>query len=150
MHEPTSGLDQAHGGAPNSDRYMIMTRCAVYPAHVQVLVPLLHPAALGTDMRVSLLLHGPDGSGRRTAVRAAAAALGLHCICVTCHDLQGSAGQDASKGLLPNLQAVLDDALRFAPCVLLLQVRGGEGHSHSQACSKHSACTACYAWPRSA
>lgn len=88
----------------------------------QVLAPLLHPAALATDMRVSLLLHGPAGSGRRTAVRAAAAALGLHCITASCHDLQSAPGQDSSKGVLASLQALVDDAARFAPCVLLLQV----------------------------
>ncbi|MFX8164673.1 AAA family ATPase [Acinetobacter baumannii] len=55
-----------------------------------MLAPLLHPAAAAVDLAVALLLWGPRGSGRRTAARAAAAALGLHCIELGCHDLRVS------------------------------------------------------------
>jgi hypothetical protein len=55
-----------------------------------VLAPLLHPAAAAVDLAVALLLWGPRGSGRRTAARAAAAALGLNCIELSCHDLRVS------------------------------------------------------------
>lgn len=58
------------------------------PLTLQVVAPLLHPATLHVDMRAAVLLHGPSGSGKRTAARAAASALGLHFIHVSCHDLK--------------------------------------------------------------
>lgn len=54
----------------------------------RVVAPLLHPAASGVELSVSALLWGPRGSGRRTAARAAAAALGLNFIELSCHDLK--------------------------------------------------------------
>jgi hypothetical protein len=53
-----------------------------------VLVPLLHPESACIELHVSLLLWGPRGSGRRTAARAAAAALGLQVIELSCYDLK--------------------------------------------------------------
>lgn len=53
-----------------------------------LLAPLLHPGSLGVEVRASLLLLGPPGSGRRTAARAAAAALGLHYIPVSGYELR--------------------------------------------------------------
>jgi hypothetical protein len=54
----------------------------------QSLAPLLHPASSAVELSVALLLWGPRGSGRRTAARAAAAALGLNYIELSCHDLK--------------------------------------------------------------
>ncbi len=54
----------------------------------RLLAPLLHPAAAHVDVAASVLLWGPRGSGRRTAARAAAAALGLHALEFNCHDLR--------------------------------------------------------------
>ncbi len=89
----------------------------------QVFAPLLHPSALHTELSAALLLHGPHGSGRRTAARAAAAALGLHCVAVSCHELAAPPGQDAAKGgAAAALRAVVAAAERFAPALLLLQV----------------------------
>ncbi|GLI63436.1 hypothetical protein VaNZ11_006327, partial [Volvox africanus] len=65
----------------------------------EVLAPLLHPHTLHLDLpAATVLLYGPPGSGRRTAARAAAAALGLHFIAVSCHELQPPAGSaDSSR-----------------------------------------------------
>jgi hypothetical protein len=56
----------------------------------QLLAPLLHPSSAAVELSCSLLLWGPRGSGRRTAARAAAAALGMHVIEWSCHDLRVS------------------------------------------------------------
>lgn len=94
----------------------------------QVFAPLLHPSALQPELSAALLLHGPHGSGRRTAARAAAAALGLHCVAVSCHELAAPPGQDAAKGgAAAALRAVVAAAERFAPTMLLLQVGSGWG-----------------------
>jgi len=61
---------------------------ATWKALGRVVAPLLHPAASGVELSVSALLWGPRGSGRRTAARAAAAALGLNFIELSCHDLK--------------------------------------------------------------
>jgi hypothetical protein len=56
----------------------------------QLLAPLLHPSSAAVELSCSLLLWGPRGSGRRTAARAAAAALGMHVIEWSCYDLKVS------------------------------------------------------------
>lgn len=50
--------------------------------------PLLHPAAADVPVRAAALLHGPRGSGKQTAARAAAAALGLNFLPWSCHELR--------------------------------------------------------------
>ena len=40
-------------------------------------------------LRVALLLTAPSGGGKATAVRGAAAALGLHVVPFSCHELAG-------------------------------------------------------------
>jgi SpoVK/Ycf46/Vps4 family AAA+-type ATPase len=87
--------------------------------------PLLHPSALGVDAPASLLLHGPRGSGKATAARAAAAALGLHFVSCSCHDLAAAAARPGEGGVAEGgaaaLRALVGEASRFAPCVLLLR-----------------------------
>ncbi|GFR44514.1 hypothetical protein Agub_g5780, partial [Astrephomene gubernaculifera] len=97
----------------------------------QLLAPLLHPATLHLDLPpVTLLLYGPPGSGRRTAVRAAAAALGLHLVPVSCHELaplerqqqqQQGGAEGGPGGVAGGLAGVLGAAERFAPALVLLQ-----------------------------
>ncbi|KAG2449569.1 hypothetical protein HYH02_005102 [Chlamydomonas schloesseri] len=91
----------------------------------EVLAPLLHPAALALDLPApALLLHGPPGSGRRTAARAAAAALGLHFVAVSCHELApppGASDAAAQRGAVAALKLMVEAAEAFAPAVLLLQ-----------------------------
>lgn len=82
-----------------------------------LLAPLLHPASAHVDLHVSLLVHGPRGSGRRTAVRAAAAALGMHCVPWSAYDIAGSSDAKTQAAL----RAAVSDAQRFSPCVLLVR-----------------------------
>lgn len=53
-----------------------------------VIAPLLHPDGLDVPLRASVLLHGPGGSGKRTAARAACAAAGMHLIPLSCHEIK--------------------------------------------------------------
>jgi hypothetical protein len=56
----------------------------------EVFLPLLHPSSLDLGLRAAVLLEGPLGSGRRTAARAAAAALGVNYIPVSCIEIRVS------------------------------------------------------------
>lgn len=68
-------------------------------------------------LQVSVLLLGPRGSGRATAVRAATAALGIHLVPFSCHDLKGQTDSQTATALKASLEA----AQGFAPVVLLLR-----------------------------
>lgn len=68
-------------------------------------------------LQVSVLLLGPRGSGRSTAVRAATAALGIHLVPFSCHDLKGQTDSQTATALKASLEA----AQEFAPVVLLLR-----------------------------
>lgn len=68
-------------------------------------------------LQVAALLLGPRGSGRATAARAATAALGIHLVPFSCHDLKGQTEAHTATAL----KATMDAAQQFAPAVLLLQ-----------------------------
>ena len=71
----------------------------------------------GLALQLSVLLVGPRGSGRSTAVRAATAALGIHMVPFSCHDLKGQTDSQTATALKASLEA----AQEFAPVVLLLR-----------------------------
>jgi SpoVK/Ycf46/Vps4 family AAA+-type ATPase len=78
----------------------------------------LHPQrGKRADLRIALLLHGPRGSGKSTAVQAAAAALGVQVIPFSCHELKAQDGLTSSAAI----KAAFDSACDFAPCILLLK-----------------------------
>mmetsp|Transcript_11157 Transcript_11157/g.31605 ORF Transcript_11157/g.31605 Transcript_11157/m.31605 type:complete len:561 (-) Transcript_11157:2392-4074(-) len=83
----------------------------------RILAPATHPAAAGFRLRVSVLLHGPAGSGRRCASQAAAAALGLHVVQRSAAELRG--GSD-SAGDSAKLKEAFAAAAEHAPSILLL------------------------------
>lgn len=57
------------------------------------LAPVLHPASLSLQhLTPSILVTGAAGSGKTTAVAAAAAALGLHFLPWSCHDIKVRCG----------------------------------------------------------
>jgi predicted kinase len=56
----------------------------------RTVAPLLHPAAVDVRVRAAVLLHGPRGSGKQTAARAVAAALGMNHIAWSCHEIRVS------------------------------------------------------------
>ena len=68
-------------------------------------------------LQVAVLLLGPRGSGRSTAVRAAAAALGIHFVPFSCHDLKGQTDAETATALKASLEA----AQGYAPVVLMLR-----------------------------
>lgn len=68
-------------------------------------------------MRSGVLLHGPPGVGKATAVHAAARALGLHVVPFGCADLR-SLGEQQVVSRLRDAHAA---ACPFAPAILLLK-----------------------------
>ena len=66
---------------------------------------------------MAVLLLGPRGSGRSTAVRAATAALGIHLVPFSCHDLKGQTDAETATALRASLEA----AQEYAPVVLVLR-----------------------------
>ena len=83
--------------------------------NLEGLVVVQDSAALA--LQVSVLLLGPRGSGRSTALRAATAALGIHLVPFSCHDLKGQTDSQTATALKASLEAAQD----FAPVVLLLR-----------------------------
>ncbi len=76
---------------------------------------------------MSLLLHGPSGCGKATAVSAAAVALGWHVVPFSCRELGGGQpqqpGQPGAQDGAPAaaLRAAFEAAGQFSPALLLLQ-----------------------------
>ena len=68
-------------------------------------------------LQVAVLMIGPRGSGRATAARAATAALGIHLVPFSCHDLKGQTDAQTATALKAAVEASQD----FAPAVLLLR-----------------------------
>ncbi len=69
-------------------------------------------------VHAAILLTGPEGSGRATAARAAAAALGLHVVPFSGQELRSSGRTEGRAGAL--LRTAFRTAADFAPAVLLL------------------------------
>ncbi|RHN47707.1 putative ATPase, AAA-type, core, P-loop containing nucleoside triphosphate hydrolase [Medicago truncatula] len=82
---------------------------------VSILAPTLCPSALSSKFRVSVLLYGLEGCGKRTVVRYVARRLGLHVVEYNCHDLMGS--DRTSVALAQAFKA----AQRYSPTILLLR-----------------------------
>ncbi|KAA6429814.1 MAG: peroxisome biogenesis 6-like [Trebouxia sp. A1-2] len=80
-------------------------------------LPLLHRDSSALALQVAVLLLGPRGSGRGTAVRAAAAAVGIHFVPFSCHDLKGQTDAETATALKASLEA----AQGYAPVVLMLR-----------------------------
>ncbi|XP_062021584.1 peroxisomal ATPase PEX6 [Rosa rugosa] len=82
-----------------------------------ILTPLLCPSALSSKFRVSVLLYGLAGCGKRTVVRYIARRLGLHVVEYSCHNLTMSSEKKMSVALAQTLNA----AQRYSPTILLLR-----------------------------
>ncbi|XP_025781200.1 peroxisome biogenesis factor 6 isoform X2 [Puma concolor] len=80
------------------------------------LKPRLQPGGALLTGTSSVLLHGPPGSGKTTAVTAACSRLGLHLLKVPCSNLCA----DSSGAVEAKLQAIFSRARRCRPVVLLL------------------------------
>ncbi|KAK1307677.1 Peroxisome biogenesis protein 6 [Acorus calamus] len=82
-----------------------------------VLTPPLCPSALSSKFRVSVLIDGPRGCGKRTIIRHVTQRLGLHVVEYSCHDLMSSSERKSSVALAQTF----DMAHRYSPSVLLLR-----------------------------
>ncbi|GAB2224808.1 hypothetical protein Drorol1_Dr00005585 [Drosera rotundifolia] len=81
------------------------------------LTPPLCPSVLSAKFKVSILLHGSAGSGKRTVVRYVAARLGLHVVEYSCKDLMAASEKKASAALAQ----AFTQAYRYAPTIVLLR-----------------------------
>ncbi|ONH93828.1 hypothetical protein PRUPE_8G255300 [Prunus persica] len=82
-----------------------------------VLMPPLCPSALSSKFRVSVLLYGLAGCGKRTVIRYIARRLGLHVVEYSCHNLVAS----SEKKMSIALAQTLNTAQRYSPTILLLR-----------------------------
>ena len=85
----------------------------------EIIAPVVHPSSRRIPMKCSILLHGPAGSGKRTAAAAAAAALGCHLISISCQDIKVEGIPD--EKVIEGLQAVVTIASNYRPALLLLR-----------------------------
>ena len=79
----------------------------------------IHPQSTMITMRPAILLHGPHGAGKRTATRAAAAALGCHFISLSCEDIRPEGMPDDK--VVETLDAVMNIAGNYKPVILVLR-----------------------------
>ncbi|KAL2636281.1 hypothetical protein R1flu_007760 [Riccia fluitans] len=82
-----------------------------------LLAPCLHPGATKLPLRVAVLVHGPTGSGKQTAVRLASEDLGVHVVPFNCYDFVGATEGKTSGALVEAFKT----AKRYSPSVLLLR-----------------------------
>ena len=91
----------------------------VWESIAHVVACTIHPQSNLVTMRPSILLHGPHGAGKRTAARAAAAALGCHFISLSCEDIRPEGMPD--EKVVETLDAVMNIAGNYKPVILLLR-----------------------------
>eukprot|EP00898_Chlorokybus_atmophyticus_P007435 jgi/Chlat1/7693/Chrsp64S07144 len=87
---------------------------------ISTISPSLHPLSTPLKLTTSILLIGPNGSGKRECVREAARVLGMHCVEFRGWDLVGSnEGSMAEK-----VKAAFERARRYAPAVMMVREFG--------------------------
>lgn len=104
-----------------------------YIAHP--LATIMHPASKSLNLKLSMLIHGPSGAGKRTAISAAAAAVGFHTTFINCRDIKGEGALPDSK-VAEGLRVAFDIAGRYRPCILILEefhLLGSAGEPHAEA-----------------
>lgn len=82
-----------------------------------IIAPAMCPSVLSSKFRVSLLLHGPAGCGKRTVVRYIAGQFGMHVVEYSCHELTSSSERKAAA----ELTKAFKTAFRYSPCILFLR-----------------------------
>lgn len=82
-----------------------------------ILTPPLCPSALSSKFRVSVLLYGLAGCGKRTVVRYVARRLGLHVVEYSCHNLIATSERKPAVALAQ----AFNTAQRYLPTILLLR-----------------------------
>ncbi len=99
------------------------------------LATLMHPASNTYNLKLAMLVHGPSGAGKRTAIAAAAAAVGCHTTFINCRDIKGEGSLPDSK-VAEGLRVAFDIAGRYRPCILILEefnLLGASGDPHAEA-----------------
>ncbi len=66
-----------------------------------------------------MLLHGPPGSGRHAAIKAAAHAAGCHVVPLSCHEMRAPGTPE--KKVLEGLRAAFEVAGQYRPALLVLR-----------------------------
>ena len=69
------------------------------------------------NISVSVLMHGPTGCGKSTAVSATAAALGLNVVPYSCHEFVGQ----SDAAVVMAIRTAFENAQEFAPAILFLK-----------------------------
>ncbi|KAK7337414.1 hypothetical protein VNO77_17986 [Canavalia gladiata] len=80
-----------------------------------IITPTFCPSVLSSKFRVSVLLYGLAGCGKRTVIRYVARRLGLHVVEYNCHDLMVSDRTSVA------LAQAFKTARRYSPTILLLR-----------------------------
>ncbi|XP_065855883.1 peroxisomal ATPase PEX6-like isoform X2 [Euphorbia lathyris] len=82
-----------------------------------ILAPPLCLSALSSKFRVSVLLYGPEGCGKKTVVRYVSRRLGLHVVEFNCHNFMASSDKMASTALAQ----AFNTAQRYMPTIIFLR-----------------------------
>ena len=69
------------------------------------------------NISVSVLMCGPAGCGKSTAVSATAAALGLNVVPYSCHEFVGQ----SDAAVVMAIRTAFENAQEFAPAILFLK-----------------------------
>ncbi|CAM6116942.1 unnamed protein product [Calypogeia fissa] len=95
----------------------VLLRTPVVQHLVSLLAPCLHPKVPPLQLRLSVLLHGPSGSGKQTVVRLATEDLGMHVVEFNCYDFVGTSEGKTAAALMNAFKS----AKRYSPSILLLR-----------------------------
>lgn len=111
-----------HSAVPPDLLVGLPTRLAPVQANTvkllaSILTPPLCPSPLSSRYRISVLLYGMAGCGKRTVIRYVAQRLGLHVVEVSCHDIMASSEKRAPAALAQ----AFNMAQRYSPTILLLR-----------------------------
>ncbi|WCJ21387.1 Peroxisomal biogenesis factor 6 [Euphorbia peplus] len=82
-----------------------------------ILAPPLCLSALSSKFRVSVLLKGLEGCGKKTVLRYVSRRLGLHCVEFNCHNFMTSSDKMASVALAQ----AFNTAQRYSPTIIFLR-----------------------------
>lgn len=107
--EPSSGLSSFVGVQRFSGSLLL-------PKLVDYLAAAVPEQASLLDLSLSILVKGGRGSGKKTALRSAAAQVGMETMVMNCFDLFGES-EVKTEGMI---RARVERAIESAPCLLVL------------------------------
>lgn len=107
--EPSSGLSSFLGVQQSTGSLLL-------PKMVDYLAAAIPEQASLLDLSVSILVKGGRGSGKKMALRSAAAKVGMETMVMNCFDLLGES-EVKTEALI---RARVERAIESAPCLLVL------------------------------